>query len=240
MWVYRSSQFTEHPVVIYDYQAGMNIPKPFQRRILATYSAMVTVLMEALENIALSGCWAHARRKFNDALIAPPKKTGKANVAISTIQKFYAIEKRTKLLPSNECQRIRKIESVPILYKFKIWLDESSQTLTLKSYLGTAVSYTLNYWQALTHYVENGELALIIMLLSTISGPLRRVEKGRMFAPSIKGPQASAVLYSIVMTCRVNEINPYFYFQKLFEELPNRVDSADLSDLLAWDAQFKP
>ena len=54
----------------------------------------------------ISGCWAHARRKFNDALIAQPKKTGKATVAISTIQKPYAIEKRTKLLSPDERRAI--------------------------------------------------------------------------------------------------------------------------------------
>ncbi|WP_372882891.1 transposase domain-containing protein [Psychromonas sp.] len=42
------------------------------------------------------------------------------------------------------------------------------------------------------------------------------------------------------MTCRANDINPYFYFQKLFEALPNRAEGADLRDLLPWDAQFKP
>jgi hypothetical protein len=58
-----------------------------------------------------------------------------------------------------------------------------------------------------------------------------------MFAQSVKGTQAS---YNIVMTCRSNDINPYFYFQKLFEVLPNREEGADLSDLLPWHAQFKP
>jgi hypothetical protein len=43
-----------------------------------------------------------------------------------------------------------------------------------------------------------------------------------MFAQSVKGAEVSAMLYSIVMTCRANDINPYFYFQKLFEVLPNR------------------
>jgi transposase len=162
MWVYRSGQFAQHPVVIYDYQPGRGheYPKAF----LAGYTGYLQCdgyrAYGCLENITLSGCWAHARRKFNEALIAQPKKTGKANVAISTIQKLYAIEKRTKLLPPDERQRIRKKEAQPILDNFKKWLDKTSQTLLPKSYLGVAVSYTLNYWQALTRYVENGELGI--------------------------------------------------------------------------------
>ncbi len=61
-----------------------------------------------------------------------------------------------------------------------------------------------------------------------------------MFAQSVKGAEASAILYSVVMTCRAHDINPYFYFQKLFEKLPNRAKDADLSDLLPWHVQFNP
>jgi transposase len=98
----------------------------------------------------------------------------------------------------------------------------------------------LNYWQALTRYVENGELGIDNNITERDIRPFTTGRKNWMFAQSVKGAQASAVLYSIVMTCRANDINPYFYFQKLFEALPNRVEGADLSDLLPWHAQFKP
>jgi transposase len=242
MWVYRSGQFAQHPVVIYDYQPSRGHEYP--KALLAGYSGYLQCdgyrAYGCLENITLSVCWAHARRKFNEALIAQPKKTGKANVAISTIQKLYAIEKRTKLLSAKERQKIRRKEALPILDKFKKWLDETTQTLLPKNYLGTAVSYTLNYWQALTRYVENGELGIDNNITERDIRPFMTGRKNWMFAQSVKGAQASAILYSIVMTCRANDINPYFYFQKLLEELPNRVEGADLSDLLPWHAQFKP
>ena len=219
-------------MVIYDYQPGRGHECP--EAFLASYKGYLQCdgyrAYGCLENITLSGCWAHARRKFNDALIAQPKKTGKANVAISTIQKLYAIEKRTKLLPANERQKIREKETIPILDKFKTWLDETSQTLLPKSYLGIAVSYTLNYWQALTRYIESGELGIDNNVTERDIRPFTTGRKNWMFAQSVKGAQASAVLYSIVMTCRAHDINPYFYFQKLCEELPNRGKNADLSD----------
>ena len=241
MWVYRSGQFAQYPVVIYDYQPGRGHEHP--EAFLAGYKGYLQCdgyrAYGCLKNVTVSGCWAHARRKFNDALIAQPKKKGKANVAISTIQKLYAIEKRTKMLPANEREKIRKKEAQPILDKFKIWLDETSQTLLPKSYLGIAVSYTLNYWQALTRYVESGELGIDNNVTERDIRPFTTGRKNWMFAQSVKGAKASAVLYSIVMTCRAHDINPYFYFQKLFKELPNRIEGADLSDLLPWNAQFK-
>jgi transposase len=242
MWVYRSGQFALQPVVIYDYQMsrGHEHPKAF----LSGYNGYLQCdgyrAYGCLENVTVSGCWAHARRKFNDALIAQPKKTGKATVAINSIQKLYAIEKRIKLLPCKERQRIRQKEAQPILDKFKKWLDETSQTLLPKSYLGIAVSYTLNYWQALTRYVEDGELGIDNNVTERDIRPFTTGRKNWMFSQSVQGAQASAVLYSIVMTCRANDINPYFYFQKLFEVLPNRMEGDDLSDLLPWHEQFKP
>ncbi|HEY5716439.1 MAG TPA: IS66 family transposase [Psychromonas sp.] len=242
MWVYRSGQFAPHPLVIYDYQPGRGHEYP--AAFLSGYTGYLQCdgysAYGCLENITLSGCWAHARRKFNEALIAQPKKTGKVNVAISTIQKLYAIEKRTKLLSAKERQKIRESESIPILDKFKIWLDETAQPLLPKSYLGIAVSYTLNNWQALTRYVENGELGIDNNVTERDIRPFTTGRKNWMFAQSVKGAEASAILYSIVMTCRAHDINPYFYFQKLFEALPNREEGADLSDLLPWDTQFKP
>jgi len=59
-----------------------------------------------------------------------------------------------------------------------------------------------------------------------------------MFAQSVKGAQVKAVLYCIVKIFPADHINPYFYFQKLFEVLPNSEEGADLCDLLPWHVQF--
>ena len=59
-----------------------------------------------------------------------------------------------------------------------------------------------------------------------------------MFSQSVNGAEASATLYSIVMTCRANDINPYYYFQYLFKELPNRRNNDDLTDLMPWNVQL--
>ncbi len=97
----------------------------------------------------------------------------------------------------------------------------------------------LNNWQALTRYVENGGLGIDNNVTERDIRPFTTERKNWMFAQSVKGAEASATLYSIVMTCCAHDINPYFYFQKLFEALPNREEDADLSDLLPWHAQFK-
>ena len=71
----------------------------------------------------LVGCWAHARRKFHEAKIAQGKKpSGKADMALSTIQKLYRIETQIKTLPISERYQIRQDKALPIINKFKDWL----------------------------------------------------------------------------------------------------------------------
>jgi hypothetical protein len=71
----------------------------------------------------------------------------------------------------------------------------------------------LNYWQALTRYVENGELGTDNNVTECDIGAFTTGRKNWMFAQSVKGAEVSAMLYSIVMTCRANDINPIFIFR---------------------------
>lgn len=107
-----------------------------------------------------SCCWAHARRKFNDAQLAQPKKTGKASYALSSIQKLYAVERQARELSVEGRYQLRQEKSAPILAEFKQWLEESRAQLTPKSYVGEAVNYALNHWEALTQYLESGALGI--------------------------------------------------------------------------------
>jgi len=59
-----------------------------------------------------------------------------------------------------------------------------------------------------------------------------------MFSQSVNGAEASAILYSIVMTCRENDINPYYYFQYLFKGMPNRDKNSDFTSLMPWNVQL--
>jgi len=238
MWVYRSNEFSHNPVVIYDYQPSRarSCPEAF----LASYAGYLQCdgysVYDNIEGIIPVGCWAHARRKFHDALVAQPKKTGKATVAINYIQSLYAIEKKTKTLTPDKRKAFRQKKAEPILIALHGWLEKSEKTVLPKSKIGIAIKYTLNQWEKLCRYLEDGELGIDNNITERDIRPFTTGRKNWMFSQSVAGAQASAALYSIVMTCRANDINPYLYFQKLFTELPQRDEFADLSDLLPWNA----
>ena len=159
---------------------------------------------------------------------------------ISFISKLYQIENQLKAkgLSVAERYQLRQDKARPILNAFKLWLDETNEKLTNKSYIAIAVQYTLNQWEKLIRYIEDGELGIDNNITERDIRPFTTGRKNWMFCQSVKGAEASAVLYSIVMTCRTNDINSYYYFLHLFKTLPNLGDKSDLTALMPWNVQL--
>ncbi|MGI2215041.1 IS66 family transposase [Shewanella oncorhynchi] len=239
MWVYRSGEFSPNPVVIYDYhpsRAGACVREflgDYHGYLLSDgYSAYDTV-----DGVTQAACMAHVRRKFTDAQKASPsKKAGKPEKALAFIAKLYGIEKRAKTLSAEARQQLRMQESLPILNDFKAWLD--SLNVLPKGALGQAITYTKNQWPKLLTYLEDGHISIDNNVTERDIRPFTTGRKNWMFSTSVGGAKASANLYSLVMTCRANDINPYYYFRHLFTELPKRSVADDMSDLMPWNVDL--
>ena len=242
MWVYRSNEVSEQPVVIYDYQPGRSRQnlKNFLQGFEGYLQCDGYSVYDNVDGILAVGCWAHTRRKYDEALRAEKKSKGRAHKAISFISKLYQIENKikSKKLSVAERYQLRQEKSKPILDVFKQWLDETKEKLTAKSYIATAINYTLNQWEKLIRYIDDGELGIDNNITERDIRPFTTGRKNWMFSQSVKGAEASATLYSIVMTCRANDINPYFYFQHLFKTLPNMDEQSDLTALMPWNVQL--
>lgn len=182
----------------------------------------------------LVGCWAHARRKCIEVQKAQVKgKTGKSDWAINHIQKLYRIEKEIKEKTVEEKQTIRQAQNKPLLEEFKTWLDKSALYVPPKSAIGKAVGYSLRQWPKLNQYIENGQLSIDNNRAERAIKPFVIGRKNWMFSNTAKGAQASAVLYSLVETAKVNGLVPYDYLKHLLEELPK--NPGDATELLPWN-----
>ena len=238
MWVYRSGEFTEKPVVIYDYQPSR--AAYCVADFLGDYSGYLLsdgyTAYNCLDNVTQAGCMAHARRKFTETQKSQPtKKVGKAEKALNYIAQLYGIEQKGKLLSEDDRQKLRKQKAKPILDSFYQWLVKANMTALPKSSIGKALKYTLNQWPKLIIYVENGAISIDNNVTERDIRPFTTGRKNWLFSTSANGARASANLYSLVMTCRANDINPYYYFQHLFTELPKRKSEDDLTDLMPWN-----
>lgn len=247
LWLYRSSR--EGPgIVLYDYQSTRASKHP--SRFLAGFKGYLHVDGYAgyngLLHITLVGCWAHARRKFDEALKALPTDKRNAEVAARQGLKFcnrlFDIEREIKELSAKERYKIRLEKSRPIVDSFYAWLKYQKPRVLPKSAFGEAISYCLNQRDRLVAFLTDGRLELDNNLSERSIKPFVIGRKNWLFANTPKGAKASATIYSIVETAKENGLNPFAYLKYLFEQLPN-VDICDkdvLDKFLPWSSDLPP
>ena len=178
-----------------------------------------------------AACWAHARRKLYDIHVRTPSET--TQKALDYIGELYGIEASIRGKPPAERLRVRQEKAKPLLETYGAWLRAKLQTLSTKSDTAKAINYSLNQWVALTLYCDDGTVEIDNNLAENA---LRCVSLGRknfMFAGSDSGGERAAAMYSLIQTCRLNDIDPRAYLCHVLTCIAdhpiNRVD-----ELLPW------
>ena len=162
------------------------------------------------------GCWDHARRKFVEASkAAPTKKRGqkvsKADVAIGKIRKLYRIEDKIKDLTPAQKTEQREQLSRPVLDDLKAWLKANSRRVPKDSLTAKAIQYTLNQWDYLVGYCDDGHLHISNALAENAIRPFAVGRRNWLFADTARGAKASATCYSLIETAKANGLEPYAY-----------------------------
>ncbi len=180
----------------------------------------------------LVGCWAHARRKFIEAQTAQAKgKTGKADMALSMIQKLYRIEISLKDKDANEKYQLRQEKTKPLLEQFYQWLEKAN--VPPKSALGKAIQYCKNQWHKLVRFIEDGDLNIDNNRAERAVKPFVIGRKNWLFSNTANGAKASAMLYSIIETAKANGLTPFDYIAHCLEQLS--YEHVDVEKLLPWN-----
>lgn len=242
MWIYCSGADSpdvgdRKNIVLYDYQASRS--GACAKQFLSGYSGYLQVDgyagYEQLPGVKLVGCWAHARRKFIEAQQAQPQgKTGKADWAVSLIQKLYRLETQLKSQSTSVVYQARQEKAKPLLEQFKTWLDSTALTTLPNSAIGKAVQYCLNQWHKLERYLDDGDLAIDNNRAERAVKSFVIGRKNWLFSKTPKGATASAGLYSLVETAKVNGLDPAKYLERLFNELHRCKTDADVDNLMPW------
>ncbi len=164
------------------------------------------------------GCNSHARRKFEYALDSDPVRAVGMLVLWGRLYEIESIAKKEKY-DSTQLRDARQKEAKPILAEIKTVLDEYKNQVLPKSPMGKAITYSLNQWEALNRYVDDP----ILDIDNNISErALRMVVIGRknyMFAGSEAGAWRAAIIYSLVASCKLNDIDPFAYFRDVLERV---------------------
>ena len=243
MWVQKGGP-PGKPVVRFSYDRGRSGQVPL--RLLKGYQGALMTdgytgynAVAEQDGIVHLCCMAHLRRKFVDAQKSADKKgktqrTSKADVAVNYIAKLYAVEKAHKDSDSVTRQVVRQEKSVLILKEFRKWIDKTQPKVLPKSKLGEALSYAEKYWDKATRYVENGDWPIDNNPAENAIRPFVIGRKNWLFSNTVSGANASATLYSLIETAKLNMHEPYNYLRWLFNELPKMIDG-DAEHLMPWN-----
>ena len=268
MWVHRSGEFyTERPIVLYEYQKTRHHihPQEFYKDytgILVTDGLQQYHMLETLiPGITSANCWAHARRDYADALKALGTKNKAANAqtiagqALTKIGAFFNIEKELKSLTAQERLKERRKRIKPLVDEYFEWVKATlaDKSLLLKGKTVKGLNYSVNQEKYLRVFLEDGDVPLDNSASERCIRTFCVGKKNWVLIDSIKGAQASAIIYSLAETAKLNDLNPYYYFEYLLSELPryltydsktdtvdtSQLDKATLEELLPWSPTAK-
>jgi transposase len=194
-----------------------------------------------IPDVTLCGCWAHFRRKADEALKGLPTKQRRSRNSMSQqlldrINQLFFIERDLKSKSPEDRLAARNLRSRPIMEELRKWLDDIAPSVLPKSLFGLAVNYGRQQWSKLIRFLEDGRIEISNNLAERSIKPFVIGRKNLLFCNTPRGARASAVIYSPVESAKENKLNPHAYLNYLFEQLPNLEsrDDETLDRLLPW------
>ncbi len=182
------------------------------------------------------------RRAFHDVIKVSKtsEKAKLANAALEFIAKLYSVESEIANMDPIEKLRIRTEKSKPIALSFKAWADEWMTRVPPKSLIGKALNYFQGQWPKLTYFLEDPIVGLDTNVVENAIRPFALGRKNWMFSDTVRGAEASANLYSLIITARVNNLLPYEYLERVFSEIPKAKTVSDIEQLLPGLVTIQP
>lgn len=221
-WVYHNSL---EKIVLFDYQPGRGgehptgMLKDFSGHLQADgYGAYDH--LDGQHGITLMNCLAHGRRKFDESR---KNDLVRADYALGQIQQLYTIERdcTEHKLNFDQIKEERQLKAAPILEKMKGWLTDQYPQVLPGSAIGQAIAYNLKRWDRLAIYITDGRLKIDNNPVENAIRPLAIGRKNYLFAGSHEAAGRTAMLYSLVSTCRMHGINPFDWLKDLLIRIPD-------------------
>lgn len=247
LWTYvrddRPASSTDPPAVWFAYSPDRKAQhpsdhlKPFAGILQADGYAGFNALYERQSQPLIeAACWAHARRKFYDLYAATQSPLAEA--ALKRIAHLYAVEAGLRGATVTQRLNARQQHSLPLLNDFQQWCLSTLGQVSKKSDIAGAIHYALARWQAFTRFAHDGRIEIDN---NAAERALRAVALGRknyLFAGSDSGGERAAAMYSLIGTCKLNEINPEAYLRHVLTHIAEHPINR-IKELLPWNVVDK-
>lgn len=234
LWAYRD---VSSNLVLFEYQRGRNKEGPAQmlkdfKGYLQTDGYAAYDQFYQRDGIKMLHCMAHARRYFKEA---EDNDKERSSYALRIFQEVYEIERQIKDLTIEERRDIRMASIHPKLDEFKSWMTEQYRQVTPKSPIGKALEYSMKRWKELTMFTTDGQLEIDNNKIENEIRPIALGRKNYLFAGSHESAQRIAIIYSLLASCKGNDVDPMKWLIEVLEELPSRTVN-NIGDLLPSNA----
>lgn len=235
-WGYAAE--VDFPYVYYDFSDSRSRDGPLAvlanyRGYLQTdgYAAYTAVVRESDGRITDVACWAHARRKFDEARFTTDHAL--LHEALGWIQQLYDLEDRARSWSVEDRQRLRLTEAVPILDRMQTRFDAVAPELRPSSKLAEAVEYSRNRWAALRRYAGDGRIPIDNNVVERLFRGIAVGRKNYLFVGSRDGGHTAARLYTLVQSAKRHNLALSPYLNDVLRRLPLLVNAgASLESLL--------
>ncbi len=237
LWLYHTSGDTDRPIVLCEYQPSRSGENA--RAFLSGFKGYLHTdgysgYHGFSEDITVVGCWAHARRKFDEALKSLPKNKQKGSSAaqgLAFCDMLFKLESGFAGLTPEQRYEQRLKQEKPVLDALWAWAE--CRTVAPKSALGKAMTYLKDQWPYLTNYLKDGRLELSNNRAERGIKPFVIDRKNFLFANTPGGAKGSAVMFGLIQTALNNDLDPWRYLTWLMQ---TSGAAEDMEMLLPWNA----
>lgn len=242
VWVYKTGRSEDKQIVHFIYENTRG--HEHARRHLEGYHNILQTdgyqAYDKLDNIKHMGCWAHCRRKYSEALDSAPSGTDLKRTAsyrlLYKINKLFTLEKKLADKSYEEIKETRQKEAKPIIDDFFKDVKECAKVAVDKTKLSQALTYSINQEENLRLYLEDGRIEISNNRAENSIRPFCVGRRNWLFSNTVKGAEASAAIYSLVETAKLNNLKPYEYFEYLLTVLTeiDINDDKELEKIMPW------
>jgi transposase len=215
----------QHPYVAYHFHASRGRDGPaailanFQGYLQSDgYSVYESLVRQEAARLTHVGCWAHARRKFDEALCTTSHPL--LHEALAAIGQLYDVEDRAAQLSDEARRSLRQSASSPILARLHQRLTASRGDLRPSTKLSEAVDYALGRWPTLLRYVDEGRLAIDTNHLEHQMRPLAQGRANWLFLGRDTAGPTAATVYTVIQSARLNHVDVLPYLTDVLRHLP--------------------
>lgn len=246
MWVYKTGRSEEKQMVLFIFENTR--AHSHAKNHLKGYTGILQTdgyqAYDDLEGIDHAGCFAHCRRKYTEVLDSAPSGTDLTQTAsyklLHQINKFFIIEKELKDKSYEEIKEIRQQESKPLVDQFFEDVKEYAKAAVPKTKLHQALTYSISQEKKLRYYLEDGRVEISNNRAENAIRPFCVGRRNWMFSNTIQGAKASAGIYTLIESAKLNRLKPYEYIDYILTRLPeiNINDEKELEQIMPWSQEL--